>query len=114
MIIPNTIEDLLIDFDEKGFMPKNLIPYDTEEYARAWKLAFVEAIEAERKGMLKDCIESNKATEEITRSRTAREILSEIIKFTDSSFGVTFCCIEDMDFEDLCDEIAQRYGVEVK
>lgn len=78
MIIPNTIEDLLIDFDERGFVPTNLIPIDSEEYAKAWRRALVEAIQAEHKEMLKDCIESNKAVEKTTQSRTAKSIYEKV------------------------------------
>lgn len=49
MIIPNTIEDLLIDFDELNFVPINTIPFDPDEYAKAWKKSLIKAIEDERK-----------------------------------------------------------------
>ena len=43
------IEDLLIDFDEMGFIPTTLHPTDPDAYAREWKDKLIEALKGYRK-----------------------------------------------------------------
>ena len=71
---------------------------------------------SEQKQWLKDCIESNKKTEEIARKQTAREILQEIL--------YTKSCEEWFENEQLVDfgekivdkieNLAKKYGIELE
>lgn len=90
MIIPNTIEDLLIDFDEMWFEPTAICP-NPEEYARAWKKSLIKAIEDERK-------------------KTAKEILSNFLNVIhEGHAGNDFVVVYVSDIKNL----AKCYGVEV-
>lgn len=41
------IIDLLVEFDEMGFVPMTTVPGDPDEYARAWKEKLIKALEGE-------------------------------------------------------------------
>ena len=64
---------------------------------------------SEQKQWLKDCIESNKKTEEIARKQTAREILQDMYDYCkDDDYGqvmVDFSCLETL---------ARKYGIELE
>lgn len=68
---------------------------------------------SEQKQWLKDCIESNKKTEEIVRKQTAREILQEIKQKYGRSCSEYYPeYIEMTDWE--LNKIAKAYGIELE
>ena len=82
------IEDLLIDFDEMGFMPTTTCE-DPNEYALEWKQKLIAEIE-----LIKD----------EARKETAKEILQEWSD-DNSSMGLDNTFVKN---------IAKKYGVEVE
>ena len=105
------IEDLLIDFDEMGFMPTTTCE-DPNEYALEWKQKLIAEIE-----LIKD----------EARKETAKEIFQRVInicrKEEDFQDGTINTQLEPLYFgiangcafiRDEVKELAKQYGVEVK
>lgn len=72
---------------------------------------------SEQKQWLKDCIESNKKTEEIARKQTAREILQEIMSVETTSENF----VKNTEFYEFVqkvlgklEELANKYSVELE
>ena len=89
------IDELLIDFDEMGFVPTTLCE-NPDEYARDWKKQLL--VEIKR---LK--AENARLTEKL-KKETAKEILQEWAD-DNSSMGLDNTFVKN---------IAKKYGVEVK
>lgn len=69
---------------------------------------------SEQKQWLKDCIESNKKTEEIARKETAREILDMLYDMGIDNEILECCRICDVNGVSLAKQICEKYGLEIE
>lgn len=102
MINKQQIEDLLIEFDEMGFIPLTTVP-NPEDYARDYKRRLISAVEQaleERETRL--TFSDRLKLVKITEQRIARKIIE---MFSDKNY------ITD---QDIINAIAKRYEVEVE
>lgn len=106
------IDNMLIAFDDMGFMPTTLLP-DPEKARAEWKANLVAAIKEmdnhidylkERVELLAKQNAELKRTNEAIQGATAQDILQQMWEWKDR--GTPF--IADIQ------ELADRYGVEVK